>query len=134
MSERVIRPASYGLLIANNTILLCRLSSQTASPGLWTLPGGGLEFGEHPEEALVREISEETGLNAIRWELLHIQSEVEEYRAKTFHVLRFYYRVPEFAGELQMEQGGSTDACKWFAIRELDTLPVVPMVRFAISL
>lgn len=38
--------------------------------GLWELPGGGLSFGEKPQECLVREIKEETGL-----ELVHIKEQ-----------------------------------------------------------
>ena len=35
---------------AEDRLLLCRLTALTARPGAWTLPGGGVEFGEHPED------------------------------------------------------------------------------------
>ncbi len=40
----------------------------------WGLPGGGLEYGEHPEEAVVREVREETGLNVSIERLLLVNS------------------------------------------------------------
>jgi len=44
-------------------LLLCRLSERVGmNPGCWTLPGGGLDFGEDPEDAVIREFKEETGL------------------------------------------------------------------------
>jgi ADP-ribose pyrophosphatase YjhB (NUDIX family) len=61
--ERVTRVAAYGLLQRNSELLLCRLSQQVGiNQGHWTLPGGGLDFGEDPEHAVVREFAEETGL------------------------------------------------------------------------
>jgi 8-oxo-dGTP diphosphatase len=134
MSERVLRPATYGIITRDDSILLCRLSQETMFPGYWTLPGGGLEFGEHPEEALKREIYEETGLTATHWDFLQIQSEVEDYRGRTFHVLRFFYRVNDFSGNLRIEVGGSTDLCEWVQCADLEAFPTVPIVRYALSL
>ena len=43
-------------------VLLTRLSASAAHPGRWTLPGGGVDHGEHPSAALAREVEEECGL------------------------------------------------------------------------
>ena len=43
-------------------ILLARLSAIERQVGSWTLPGGGIDFGEHPDAAAIRELAEETGL------------------------------------------------------------------------
>ena len=44
-------------------ILLARLSAIEVDVGAWTLPGGGVDFGEHPDAAAIRELEEETGLD-----------------------------------------------------------------------
>jgi len=54
------RPRACGALIHNNAILMVRHVEPTRS--YWTLPGGGLEAGETPAEAAVREVWEETSL------------------------------------------------------------------------
>ena len=55
---RVQRLAAYGVATAGQgaggRILLSRLSARTGTPGGWTLPGGGVEHGEHPRDAVVR--------------------------------------------------------------------------------
>ena len=64
------RPRACGALIHGDAILMVRHVEPTRS--YWTLPGGGLEAGETPAEAAVREVCEETGLavRAVRllWE------------------------------------------------------------------
>ena len=64
------RPRACGALIHGDTILMVRHAEPTRS--YWTLPGGGVEAGETPAEAAVREVREETGLRvqAVRllWE------------------------------------------------------------------
>ena len=54
------RPRACGALIHNNSILMVRHVEPTRS--YWTLPGGGVEAGESPAEAAVREVWEETSL------------------------------------------------------------------------
>ncbi|MEO1088763.1 MAG: NUDIX domain-containing protein, partial [Acidobacteriota bacterium] len=50
------RLAAYAVIVEDNRLLLCRISPQIpAHAGKWTLPGGGLDFGETPEAAVVRE-------------------------------------------------------------------------------
>ena len=54
------RPRACGALIHNNSILMVRHVEPSHS--YWTLPGGGVEAGESPAEAAVREGWEETSL------------------------------------------------------------------------
>ena len=70
------RVGAYAVLVRDERLLLAHW---VAEPGLqagWTLPGGGLEFGESPEQAAVREAREETGYEVegctddVRWAAL----------------------------------------------------------------
>ena len=56
----MIRPRACGALIHGDTILM--VQHREPSRSYWTLPGGGVEAGETPAEAAVREVREETGL------------------------------------------------------------------------
>lgn len=55
--------AVKALIVSNEKFLIIRRSSQARdNEGAWELPGGRLEFGESPQNALIREVSEEVGL------------------------------------------------------------------------
>jgi mutator protein MutT len=58
------RVAAYAVILSGERILLSRLSPSITTDELWTLPGGGLDHGEDPRDAVVREVREETGLEA----------------------------------------------------------------------
>jgi len=63
--SRMIRPLFQVFVAAvmfdeNKKIFLVKSTYQRFHP--WGLPGGGLEYGEHPEKAVIREVLEETGL------------------------------------------------------------------------
>ena len=60
------RIAAYAVLLrgegTDREVLLTRMSSRTRIEGRWTLPGGGIDHGEDPRDAVRREVAEETGL------------------------------------------------------------------------
>jgi 8-oxo-dGTP diphosphatase len=58
-----MRPRACGAILRGNTILMVR--HRDGDREYWTLPGGGIEPGETAEQAAVREVREETGIEAI---------------------------------------------------------------------
>jgi 8-oxo-dGTP diphosphatase len=142
---RVQRPAAYAVLIDETTgrrkgkrMLLTRLaeSRTPGRKGTWTLPGGGIDHGEHPLVALEREVYEETGLPYTVGPLLDIGSRHFIGRAPSgqledFHGLRLVYTgsVPVDQPPQVMEVDGSTDEAAWIPVGELGRINTVPAVR-----
>jgi 8-oxo-dGTP diphosphatase len=132
------RLGSYAICLdADGRILLCRLGTGEPEPGAWTLPGGGVDFGEHPDAAVIRELREESGLTGEIAELEGVFSHL--YRDSPYadgadlHFLGVLYRVDVTGGELADEIEGSTDRCAWFRREELGALPIVSVARHAIE-
>ena len=132
--ERV-RLAAYAWIERGDAVLLCRIASPDVAAGQWTLPGGGLEFGEDPDDGVLRELREETGLVGTVSELLGVRSAILEpemtKRGDRLHVVGVLYRVDAVEAELVMEVDGSTDLAAWIPFAELDALPALPLVRWA---
>lgn len=122
------RISAYGIITQNDRILLCRLSPIVEDyAGRWSLPGGGLDFGEDPKAAVVREVFEETGLKATVGNLLDVNATVIEFSDKHVHAVRIIYQVTVESGEIIVEKGGSTDAVAWFSREETTKLPLVSL-------
>lgn len=67
-SELTWRPSAYGIVIHENSILLVREN------GKFHLPGGGIDIGENPEVAVLREVKEETGCTVTNSKLISLAS------------------------------------------------------------
>src|SRR4051812_45436291 len=106
---RVQRVAAYNVCVDESSrLLLCRLSDITERPGWWTLPGGGIDFGEHPEAGALRELTEETGLVGRIVELLRVESHSRaafspEGVEHDYHSVQIIYRTEIIGGELRDE-------------------------------
>ena len=119
-------------------LLLVRLA-HGLDEGRWTLPGGGVEWGEHPDAAVVRELDEETGISDVRGvQVAAIYSHTYERTARRpyppVHYVGIVYHVAPGLLDLRFEQDGSTDRCGWFTEAEARALPLVPLARFAVDL
>lgn len=138
MSEiiRRLRVAAYAVIIEDDRMLLSRWLGPNGPR--WILPGGGLDHGEDPYDAVIREVFEETGYHAEVDRLLGIQNvhgplavEDVEY---DYHRIRIMYEAHVVGGELTYEVGGSTDQAAWFPLDEVPGLDPVESVHYALAL
>ncbi|GAA1231607.1 ADP-ribose pyrophosphatase YjhB (NUDIX family) [Microbacterium phyllosphaerae] len=106
----------------------------------WTMPGGGLEPGEAPEDAVRRELREETGYTVKVGELLGIHSRVIPASQRVnksdqpLHTLRIVYRATVRGGKLSFETDGSTDMAEWFTLKSVSELQRVKLVDIALRM
>ncbi len=104
---------------------------------MWTLPGGGRELGETPEDTLVREFREETGLAVEPVRLLRTECRVFSVARgdrSDGEALRFFYTVRVLGGTLTNELNESTDRAEWIPFDRLERLPVADVVEIALAL
>lgn len=127
--ERRRRISAYGVCRdERGRILLVRASAESNDPGRWLLPGGGLEHGEDPARAAVREVAEETGLVAEVTRVRDVVADVVHLirRPVLMHLDRIIYDMRVRGGVLGNELGGSTDLARWVPPEELGSLPLLP--------
>ncbi len=130
------RLALYAVAVTDRKILLAHIAPGVPLEGHWTLPGGGIDWGEHPDDALVREVHEETGLSLDSFELAGIDSETlgEAAGRPEVHAVRFIYRCAASGEPKVMEENGSVDATAWIALDDLKDLPTVTIIERALRI
>ena len=124
------RVAAYAVVRSSRGLLGTECSDKTAVPGLWQLPGGGLDPDESPAEAVVREVHEEAGQHIRINKLLDLQSDHWVGRApngvlEDFHALRIFYSATceNPTKPVVIDVDGTTARSSWVSMRQWRSLP-----------
>ena len=128
------RASAYALAIYDGRILLTQLAEYCTNGGHWTLPGGGIDYGEQPHETVVREAFEETGLHATDVAILHSRTYSETGKRGQFLAVQIIYTATLRGEPSVQEVGGSTAAVRWVPLTEVVDLPTVTLVDAALAL
>lgn len=132
-SDRV-RVAAYGVARdEEGRFLLCHIAPSVGVGDVWTLPGGGVDFGESPARAVLRELTEETGLTGELDGLIDVSDRLFGGNGDRMHAIRIVYAVTITGGTLRDERDGSTDTCRWVTAAEARTLRLGELARAAIN-
>lgn len=101
----------------------------------WLLPGGGLNFGEHPQVGALRELREETGYVGELDSLLGVEVlRATDSEGAPWELVQIIYRARVVGGDLTHEADGSTDLAAWIDLEQLPGLDINPVVRRALDL
>lgn len=120
------RPSAYGIVIKDGMLLTARQFER------YNLPGGGINLGEMPEAAVIREIKEETGIDAVNPRLVSMASQFFKLpytdKDSAFCQTMLLYYVCDFAGgDFSMEGFDEeekiyADMPEWYPLSKLDVL------------
>ena len=115
------RLVALGILVSGSRVLMERRPAEGPLPGLWQFPGGKVEFGEHPWDALRREIREELGLRIPHGSLIGLYSHVYDLEGQRVHYVLVAYRV-----RVPNAKVAESESLRWVPRRDLSRLAMVP--------
>lgn len=94
---------AYGLIIEERKIVLIKKKGGPYNEKL-DLPGGTIEWGETPEQTLIRELNEEVGIDVTNYELFDANSVVLEWMHKEelekVHHLGIFYKILDYNNDV----------------------------------
>jgi 8-oxo-dGTP pyrophosphatase MutT (NUDIX family) len=138
------RVAAYALLTRDGEVLLTRMSARTRIRGRWTLPGGGIDHGEDPRDALRREVYEETGLRVepgrvIDVHATHFVGPRADGLVEDYHGIHLIFAA-EIAEESRgtephvIEKDSSTEHVAWVSLSAAPRLDLLSAARHALAM
>ena len=135
--------AAYALLTRDDEVLLTQMSARTRIEGRWTLPGGGIDHGEDPRDALRREVHEETGLWVVPGRVVDVHHThfvgaradgvVENYHG--IHLI-FEAEIEERSRGVEphvVEEDSSTERSAWVPLADALALELLSAARPALT-
>ncbi len=137
------RWGAYAVVVRDDRLLLARLAPRVSPTELWTLPGGGVDHGEDPRDAVVREVREETGLAVVvgpvaRTYSWHQPDRVWDGAVHDAHGVRLVYEgwvAKDAPAPRVLEVDGSTVDAAWHPVAAVldGSLPTTALVREALA-
>lgn len=124
----------YGILIRDKKVLLIK-KSRGAYKGMFDLPGGSIEFGEKVEEALKRELMEETGVELNSCSFIGYNEYFCDYlndsnEPRKLHHLGLYYRISTLSETIKNDPDGEDSlGAEFIDISNLDKIKIAPIAR-----
>ena len=115
---------AVGAIIRHRDRLVLIRRDQEPARGYWTFPGGAVELGESLEDAVRREVLEETGLHVELGAVAAVIDRVDrdEAGAVRYHYIIVDYHVRPVGGALQ--PGSDVSDARWVALADLGNLPM----------
>lgn len=120
-AKPILLVVAVALVDADNRVLIAKRPEGRSMAGLWEFPGGKLTPGETPEQALVRELKEELGIDVCLTCLAPFTFASHVY--ETFHLLMPLYLCRTWDGEIAPQEG---QEIKWVRANRLQDYPMPP--------
>ena len=134
MGEGIERPivivAACALINEDGALLIARRPAGRPLAGLWEFPGGKVEAGEEPEDALVRELREELGIEVAKANLAPLTFASHAY--PDFHLLMPVYLCRRFEGRLAALEGQEFRWVRPDALSRYDMPPADEPLKIAL--
>ncbi|GAA6191353.1 (deoxy)nucleoside triphosphate pyrophosphohydrolase [Phaeobacter sp. NW0010-22] len=128
---KVVLVSAVALIDVEGRVLLAQRPEGKSMAGLWEFPGGKVEVGETPEQALIRELEEELGINT--WASCLAPLTFASHAYDDFHLLMPLFACRKWEG---IPQSRENQALKWVRANELRNypmpeadVPLVPILR-----
>jgi 8-oxo-dGTP diphosphatase len=118
---KLLLVVACALVDVDNRVLIAQRPEGKQLAGLWEFPGGKLDPGERPEDALIRELAEELSITVKAPCLAPITFASHAY--DDFHLLMPLYVCRKWEGQIMPAEG---QAVKWARARDLRNYPMPP--------
>ena len=118
---KIILVSAVALIDPDGRVLLAQRPEGKSMAGLWEFPGGKVEAGETPEDALVRELHEELGIET--WSSCLAPLTFASHTYDDFHLLMPLFACRKWDGIVQGKEG---QKLAWVQAKALKEYPMPP--------